>query len=331
MRNKLLRKLAEDVFSSGMIPVDWEESFILNLYKGKGEALGRANYRGLKLTDRVMKLLERVLDSSIRQMVNIDEMQFCFVPSRGATDAIFSVSQLQEDYITATNKWQFCPWWQASISVLSADVDHICPLCKGESRPINGSPMTQVDVKSTKLDVEATFCYLDDMPCSGGGYGSAIAARCSVVWGKFRKLLPVLSSTHLSPKVHGRVHMACVGSAILHGNEKWWPNILDLKWICRNNHAMIRWICGTKVQDETPSASLLKKFGINDITAVHLSGRLRWYGHVQRATPCIKSVTDLPLPGSRGKRRPRKTWSACVRTNIRASGLAGTDPQDRDP
>ena len=47
----LLKELAESVFSNGVIPKDWEESFILNLYKGKGDALDRGNYRGLKLTD----------------------------------------------------------------------------------------------------------------------------------------------------------------------------------------------------------------------------------------------------------------------------------------
>ena len=46
---------------------------------------------------------------------------------------------------------------------------HLCLRCKGESRPIDGRPMTQVDVESTKLDVEDTFCYLGDMLCSGGG------------------------------------------------------------------------------------------------------------------------------------------------------------------
>ena len=69
--------------------------------KGGGEALGRGNYRGLKLTDQVMKLLERVLDFFICEMVNIDEMQFGFVPVRGTTDAIFLVRQLQEKYIAA--------------------------------------------------------------------------------------------------------------------------------------------------------------------------------------------------------------------------------------
>ena len=101
---ELVRKVTEAVFSSGMTPVDWEESFVLNLYKGKGEALDCGNYHGLKLTDQVMKLLERVLDSSIHQMVNIDEMQFTFVPGRGTTDAIFIVCQLQEKYIAAANK-----------------------------------------------------------------------------------------------------------------------------------------------------------------------------------------------------------------------------------
>ena len=72
----LIRQLAEAVFSYGSIPRDWEESFILNLYKCKGEALDLDNYRGLKLTSQVMKLLERVMDSFICHMVDINAMQF---------------------------------------------------------------------------------------------------------------------------------------------------------------------------------------------------------------------------------------------------------------
>ena len=50
-----------------------------------------------------MKLLERVLDTSIRGIVNIDSMQFGFVPDQGISDAICIIRQLQEKYI-ATNK-----------------------------------------------------------------------------------------------------------------------------------------------------------------------------------------------------------------------------------
>ena len=55
---------------------------------GKGDALERSNYRGLKLTEQVMKVLERIVDSLIRQLVSIDNSQFGFVPGRGTTDAI---------------------------------------------------------------------------------------------------------------------------------------------------------------------------------------------------------------------------------------------------
>ena len=63
---ELLTELTEVFFCNGVIPTDWQESFILNLYKGKGDALEQGNYRGLKQTDQVMKLLERVLDAFIR-------------------------------------------------------------------------------------------------------------------------------------------------------------------------------------------------------------------------------------------------------------------------
>ena len=78
--------------------------FIVCLYKGKGDALERGNYRGLKLTDQVMKVLERIVDGLIRQVVSIDDSQFGFVPGRGTTDAIFVIRQLQEKYLAANKR-----------------------------------------------------------------------------------------------------------------------------------------------------------------------------------------------------------------------------------
>ena len=66
----LLGQWSETVFRRGEITREWKETIILNPYKGKGNALGRGNYRGLKLKDEVMELLERVLDSFIREMVD---------------------------------------------------------------------------------------------------------------------------------------------------------------------------------------------------------------------------------------------------------------------
>ena len=82
-----VRDLVENIISEGCIPTDWQESFIVNLYKGKGDALNRGNCRGLKLIEQVR--------------VEIDEMQCGFMSGRGTTDAIFVVRQLQEKHLAA--------------------------------------------------------------------------------------------------------------------------------------------------------------------------------------------------------------------------------------
>ena len=62
----MIRILAAAINHDGKVPSDWEQSFIVCLYKGKGDALIRCNYRGLKLTEQVMKILERIVDGLIR-------------------------------------------------------------------------------------------------------------------------------------------------------------------------------------------------------------------------------------------------------------------------
>ena len=76
----MIRDLAAAIIRDGKVPFDWEQSFIVCLYKGNGYALERGNYRGLKLTEQVMNVLERIVDGLIRQMVSIDDSQFGFVP-----------------------------------------------------------------------------------------------------------------------------------------------------------------------------------------------------------------------------------------------------------
>ena len=97
---EFLRELITAVVKFGKIPEDWELSFILNLFKGKGDALNTGNYRGLKLTEHVMKVMEHLIGELIREITNIDEMQYAFVKGQGTTDAIFIIRQLQEKYLS---------------------------------------------------------------------------------------------------------------------------------------------------------------------------------------------------------------------------------------
>ena len=100
---EFLRELTISIVRNGRIPQDWELSYILNLYKGKGDALTRGNYRGLKLTEHVMKVIESLAGSVIRDKVDIDEMQYAYVTERGTLDPIFIIRQLQETYLPMTD------------------------------------------------------------------------------------------------------------------------------------------------------------------------------------------------------------------------------------
>ena len=48
------------VVKDGKIPEDWSRSWMVNVYKGKGDALACGSYRGIKLLEHAMKVLERV-------------------------------------------------------------------------------------------------------------------------------------------------------------------------------------------------------------------------------------------------------------------------------
>ena len=64
--------LCNAVVSEGKIPEDWRKSWMVSVYKGKGNALECGSYRGIKLLDQVMKVLERVIERRVRDKVQID-------------------------------------------------------------------------------------------------------------------------------------------------------------------------------------------------------------------------------------------------------------------
>ena len=426
----MIRDLATAIIRDGKVPTDWEESFIVCLYKGKGDALDRGNYQGLKLTEQTMNILEKIVDDLIRQVVSVDDTQFGFVPGRGTTDAIFVVRQLQEKYLAVNKRlymafvdlekasdcvprkviwWALrklgikewivrlvqgmyayarsrvrvgegvskefevkvgihqgsvlspllfiivlealsrefragVPWedlyaddlviiadsleecvrrlliWKEAMEKkglrvnagktkvmicgtgldllqssgeypcavcrtgvgnnsiycngcklwvhkkccglqrLTPNPDYRCARCMANARPIDGRPQSEVQVGPDKLEVVASFCYLGDMLSAGGGCEMAVTTRVKTAWKKFRELLPVLTSRHLS----------CVRSAMLHASETWPLTKTNLQRLQRNDRAMIRQICSIKQEDvaRVRSSELLAKLQLEDLDLI---------------------------------------------------------------
>ena len=78
VRANMITDLVNQIIVEGVTPAEWELSTILNCCKGKGNSLDREIYRGLKLTDQILKRTERIYEKLIRQQVHIDEMQFIY-------------------------------------------------------------------------------------------------------------------------------------------------------------------------------------------------------------------------------------------------------------
>ena len=75
-------------------------------------------------------------------------------------------------------------------------------------------------------------------------------------WKKFKELIPVVSSRHLSFKTSGCVYSSCVCSTMLHVSETWPLTKPSLQHLQRNDKAMIRQICNIKLRDITTIRSI---------------------------------------------------------------------------
>ena len=120
------------------------------------------------------------------------------------------------------------------------DQAYVCPWCLNLAPPLDYRPIKEVIVGNATMDVEPKFCYLGDMLCAGGGCELAVITRCSVAWGKFKKLLPILTSKHINLELRGKLYTSCVRSSLLYGSENWAPTVAVLQKLQRNDRSMIR-------------------------------------------------------------------------------------------
>ena len=161
-----------------------------------------------------------------------------------------------------------------------------------------------------KLEVVASFCYLGDMLSASGGCELSTTTHVKTAWKKFKDLLPVLSSRHLSFETLGHVYSSCVQRAMFHASETWPLTKPNLQHLQRNDRAMIRQDCNVRLQDivTTRSNELLVSLGIEDLDLILKERRLRCYGHIERSNVAVKTAFYIQVDGKHGPGRPKMTW-----------------------
>ena len=498
---RLLSNLFNQIIKENKIPSDWEKSIIINLYKGKGDGVDRGNFRGLKLLEHAMKLFEKVIEQHIRRLIDIDEMQFGFMPGKGTIDAIFIARQIQERYRAKKKDLYFTfvdlekafdrvprkvvdwalrkvgldewiiqlimamyknarssvrinnkvgkdipvnvgvhqgsvlsplifivvlealsrefrtglPWemlyaddlvliaesleemeqlyqkWKDSmerkglrVNASKTKVLHFnhgagplnksgrypcavcwkgvgsnsisCTLCKSwvhaRCSEIKGSLSKVKDFKckrclgqlpspicasdkislaDNKLEKVDKFCYLGDMLDKNGSAESSVICRLQCGWKKFREILPLLTSKSIPIKIRGQLYDTCVRSVMLYGSETWPVKCEDNQRLNRNEMAMLRWMCGTKLKDRKSNVELRSLLGLCPILEETQKRRLRWFGHVERrqADNWLQKVQNLPVTGTRMKGRPQKRWMDVIMKDLKDKEIDRRLAQDR--
>ena len=170
------------------------------------------------------------------------------------------------------------------------------------------------------------------MLSAAGGCELSTTTRVKTAWKKFKELLPVLSSRHLSFKTHdGHMYSYCVQSAMLHASETLpltKPNLLRLQ---RNDRAMIRQICSVRPQDvvTTRSNELFARLGIEDLGLI-----LKEEGSIGmdmwNAPMVHKTTFHIQVEGKRGPGRPKMTWKQLTERDCREWKLSAINPHDRN-
>ena len=123
----------------------------------------------------------------------------------------------------------------------------------------------------------------------------------------------------------------CVRSVLLHACETWPVTTVDITRLCRTDHAMIRWICSSKLADRDSLHMLRSKLGLASIEEVLRWSRLGWFGHLQRMDKNIwpRKIESFVVPGSYPKGRPRKRWLDCINEDLRHTLLKPEQASNR--
>ena len=105
---EVMLQLCQRVLDGKGIPNEWKTSAVVPIFKGKGDVMNCGSYRGVKLLEHGMKIIERVLERRIRTIVDFDEAQFGFMSGKETIDALFLVRRLQEEHRAKDKRMYMC-------------------------------------------------------------------------------------------------------------------------------------------------------------------------------------------------------------------------------
>ena len=154
-----------------------------------------------------------------------------------------------------------------------------------------------------QVDFVKSFCYLGDRLNASGRSEAAVTARTRIGWIKFRECGELLYGRKFSLKMKGRIYQSCVRSAMLYGSETWCLRENEMVILRRTEKAIMRAMCGVKINEKRRSQQLMSLLGLKDtLDGLARASGVRWYGYA------LRRALDFEVAERRGSWRPNMTW-----------------------
>ena len=93
-----LQGLFNKMLSGQRMLKEWRESWVVPIYKRKGDSQECKNYRGIKLLSHTMKVWESVVESRFKRETEVSGIQFGFMSGKSTTEPIFMLRQMMEKF-----------------------------------------------------------------------------------------------------------------------------------------------------------------------------------------------------------------------------------------
>ena len=110
---KSLTNIFNYILFKDKLPEEWMLSSLVPIFKWKEDPLNPKSYRGIKLLEHAFKIYEKVLDGRwMRVVVDIDKMEFGFMPGRVTVDTVFVLRRFSEKFRAKNKSFLYLLTWK---------------------------------------------------------------------------------------------------------------------------------------------------------------------------------------------------------------------------
>ena len=211
--------------------------------------------------------------------------------------------------VTSTDTQNRLESWQ---NVLT-DNDLKINVAKTEHRPSMSTRENPLPMKRNGEELKNVdhFKYLGSVIDKDGTIDRDVDIRVKAAWGSWRKLTGVLYDRKIPLRLKANVdplYEAIIRPALTYGSECWVMKVTNKRNISTTEMRMLRMFLGVLRRDHTRNEEIRRILHLSPIDEVMRSGRLRWFGLVQRrdANNVTRRVIELAISCTRQRGRPRR-------------------------